>query len=115
VEDEEEGRALAVRVLEENGYRTCEASTLEEALEIFEREGDIRLLFSDVMLPDGSGVELVERLQSERERLGALFTSGYTDDRSMLSEIRRRRWQFLRKPYTPLELLQAVRRAITPG
>ena len=58
VEDEDGVRRYAARVLSENGYVVSEASNVADALQTFEDQGDdFNLIFSDVVLPDGSRVD----------------------------------------------------------
>ncbi|MBN1576241.1 MAG: PAS domain S-box protein [Chitinispirillaceae bacterium] len=112
VEDQEEVRELAIEVLTTNGYTVFDAETAEKARELFAREkGDFALVFSDIVLPDVSGIRLVEELSSGR-KLHVLFSSGYTDDKSCLSLIREKNYRFLQKPYTIRSLLVAVREVL---
>jgi len=110
VEDEEGVRTFAERVLQEHGYVVFEAKTAREALEIFEREKEeFHLMFSDVVLPDRSGLQLTKELLSRKPGLGILFSSGYADVKSQWPLIRKKGYPFLRKPYSLDALLQAVK------
>ncbi len=103
VEDEEQIRELARRVLTGAGYTVLEASDLAGALRVYtEHTDEIALLFTDVVLPDGSGADLSRRLP----RLPAIFTSGRPDERALRDLDASR---FLPKPYTPEDLLTEVR------
>lgn len=113
VEDESEVRRFAARVLEEQGYRVFPASRVDEALRIYEAQRpDIHLIFSDVVLPDGNGLQLVDTLLAMNGGLSVLLSSGYIDHKSQVSVIRERGQRFLQKPYTLPELFSAVREAI---
>ena len=113
VEDDEEVHRLVTRLLCGKGYVVFGAANMQQALDTFEREREnIHLVFSDMVLPDGTGLQLVDQLLSHNENLRVLLSSGYTDDRSQLALIQKRGFQFLQKPYTLSELLQAVRQAI---
>jgi len=115
VEDEEAVRRFAVRALTEGGYEVLEATNAEEALTLFESEnGQVDLVFSDVVLPAKSGLQLVEELLSRRPDLHVLLSSGYTDQKSQWSVIGERGLAFLRKPYDIGELLSSIRGAIEP-
>jgi PAS domain S-box-containing protein len=112
VEDEEAVRRLGKRILEQEGYSVLTAEHAAEAMATaHECEGTIHLLVTDVVMPGRSGVELARDLMRERPGLRVLFTSGYP-------ETTRGRWQppegwgaFLQKPFTPTELVEAVRAA----
>jgi len=112
VEDEQMLREFAERTLPENGYVVFAAAKAEEALELFEREkGEFHMVFSDVVLPDINGVELVDRLLVKKPELKVLLCSGYMDDRSRWSVIGKRGFNFLQKPYTLAELLKSMKEA----
>ena len=113
VEDEEEVREFAIMVLGENGYVVYEAASAEEALDIFDKEaGSFDLIFSDVILPDKTGIELVDQLLSRKGELRILLSSGYTDHKSQWPVIRKKGFRFLQKPYGLTDLLRAIREAI---
>ena len=110
VEDEQMLREFAARALPENGYVVFAA---EKALELFERErNEFHIVFSDVVLSDINGVELVERLLVKKPELKVLLSSGYMDDKSQRSVIRERGFNFLQKPYTLADLLKSMKEAL---
>jgi len=90
-----------------------ETKSIKEAHRIFrEEEKDINLIFSDVVLPDGTGLELVEELLSKKPDLSVLLSSGYADMKSQWSAIEEKGFPFLEKPYSLSSLLQATKEAI---
>ncbi len=116
VEDEEDVREFLTRALRENGYVAFEAANAKEALDIFEREKeDLHLVLADVVLPDLSGLELVDQLLSRNPQLLVLMSSGYTDDKSQWPVIRERGFPFLQKPYALADLLRVIREVIKPS
>jgi PAS domain S-box-containing protein len=109
VEDEEAVRNLASRALRENGYTVFEAGAYEEAIELFERErGKFDLIFSDIVLPDKSGIRLIDDLLSRRPGLRVLVSSGYTDQKSQWPVIQEKGFRFLQKPYSIVDLLGTI-------
>ncbi|MDZ7261146.1 MAG: PAS domain S-box protein, partial [candidate division KSB1 bacterium] len=113
VEDEPVVREFTTRVLNENGYQVFEATSAQKAWDIFQQEKEnFDLVFSDVVLPDKNGLQLVEQLLSRNPRLRVLLSSGYTDHKSQWPLIRERGFHFLQKPYLLTELLRAVREVI---
>ena len=67
VEDEESVRALAGRILREQGYTVLEARDGAEVLHIArEFAGDIQLVLTDVVMPGMSGKTMVSRLETTR-------------------------------------------------
>lgn len=110
VEDQDEIRKFATRVLGENGYVGFEAASAREALDIFTSEnGEFHLVFSDVILRDKNGLELADQLRSLKRQLPILITSGYTDRKAHWPTIQERGFRFLQKPYSVTDLLQAIK------
>lgn len=115
-EDDPAARTSTARILREGGYLVFEAAGVAEALDVFEREAPaIDLLLSDMVLPDGTGLQLVDQLLLRDEELRVLVSSGYADSRSQWGVVSERALPFVRKPYTLPELLRAVREAIDPS
>ena len=110
VEDEESVRAFISKILDKNGYTVIQAADVKEALDIFKQEqGNFDLTISDVVLPDHTGLELVEQLLLARSDLHILLISGYPDQKSQWATIRRRGFRFIQKPFTLADLLRSVR------
>jgi signal transduction histidine kinase len=79
VEDDEALREYATEILRELGYRVVEAGSGAGALEILDRDNEIDLLFSDVVMPGGmNGRQLADEAIRRRPGLKVLFTTGYT-------------------------------------
>ena len=109
VEDEDDVRTVARRVLTEAGYTVLEAANAAEAIEVFDRSPEsISMLVSDVVMPGLNGHELSQMLRHRAPQLRALFVSGYSfDARGELDEMDDS--SFLQKPYDPAELARRVR------
>jgi len=114
IEDDDRVRSVAGDALRESGYAVSEAGNGDVAMNIFRGEAEgFDLIFSDVVLPDTNGVELVEKIIRERPAQKVLLTSGYVDDKSNWEAISARGYRFLQKPYALADLLGAVASAIT--
>ncbi|MFH1864358.1 MAG: PAS domain S-box protein [Candidatus Eisenbacteria bacterium] len=114
VEDEDSVRDFALRALRESGYTVYAASDAEEAMALFgEAEGGVDLVFSDVVLPTKSGLELVEEMLGRKPDVRVLLASGYTDTKSQWEAIRDRGFGFLQKPYGIRDLLRTIRETMS--
>jgi len=114
VEDDAQVRTLARMVLERSGYRVLEAPGGHDALRIWERrEGPIHLLLTDVVMPGGiDGVELAGSLRQHDPALKVLYCSGYAPQASPRQVALRSGDELLHKPFSPDQLLEAVRRCL---
>ncbi len=112
VEDEAAVRSLLRRFLDGQGYRVVEASDGEMALEQAEnRDGEIDLLLTDLVMPGMGGFELARQMESRWPDLKILFMSGYSEDAvgMMDSEPLMDSANFLQKPFSTDLLARRVR------
>ncbi|MFT7624870.1 MAG: signal transduction histidine kinase [Myxococcota bacterium] len=107
IEDEAEIRKLAARTLSRHGYQVLSAEDGVAGLELFEQYQDaIDLVFTDVVLPRGSGFEVVKRVQELRPDVAVLLTTGYTD---RMADCGVAEVGMFWKPYAPDELVSRIR------
>ena len=82
VEDEPAFRDLLCEQVRSMGYQVLVASNGVEALQIAEQhKGPIRMLITDVIMPQMSGPDLAKNLTKLRGDTDVLYMSGYTDDK----------------------------------
>jgi two-component system, cell cycle sensor histidine kinase and response regulator CckA len=68
--------------LQSKGFHVLVASNGVEALQVAEQyDGPIRMLITDVIMPQMSGPELAKSLTKARGDIDVLYMSGYTDDK----------------------------------
>jgi PAS domain S-box-containing protein len=109
VEDEEAVNHLVRTALTQNGYVVTSAANVREARALFdESSGQFEMIFSDAVLPDGNGLQLLDTFLTRNPALRALLSSGYTDKTSLMEMARHRRISFLPKPYSLPVLFQTV-------
>jgi two-component system cell cycle sensor histidine kinase/response regulator CckA len=110
VEDEEALRHLARRTLQSQGYNILEACDGVAALVLCQRHLPfIDMVLTDVVMPNLSGVDLVQRLKLVRPRLKVLYMSGYTDSTVVRHGVEETEVNYLQKPFTPDLLRRRVR------
>ena len=115
VEDEKNVRRLIVEVLSNLGYRTFAAANGEEAVKVFERwAGQIDLVLLDAILPKKGGREVYEQILSRKPSVRFLFISGYNEVFINEKFEMDPSFDFLRKPFTTIELASRVRNALLP-
>jgi PAS domain S-box-containing protein len=109
IEDEDGVRDLANRVLRGQGCTVLAASTCTEAETHWRKEGGgFDVVLSDVVLPDGNGLDLVDRWRAAGARCLFILSSGYTDERARWPVIAERGYHFLQKPYPASELIRLL-------
>jgi len=112
-EDDERVRRLTTSVLGQLGYTVLEAADGDEALEIARHyDGEIHLLFTDIVMPKKCGNEIAEQIRRDRPQLKILFSSGYTGDVVAQQGALDPSIPFLQKPFTPRTLAVKMREAL---
>jgi PAS domain S-box-containing protein len=109
VEDDESVRELGTQVLGGLGYRVIIANNGVEALKRFNENSGLRLIVTDVVMPDMGGSELAQRVRALAPDVRVLFTSGYTFDALGQSDLRGPNVAFISKPYGIEQLGTSVR------
>ena len=117
VEDEEIVRKLIRDTLRRSGYTVVEAEDGVDAMRICERRSEpVDIVVTDVVMPNMTGPELIERLASAQPQLKVLYVSGYTDGRVTPQGELGADTDLLMKPFTPNHLARKVRELLdTPG
>ena len=109
VEDHVDSARVLVRLMSRRGYRVFHASSVAEAEALFRRE-PVDVIVSDLGLPDGSGLDLIKKLQGVRAT-PSIVLSGYGEAETLASSLDAGVREHLTKPveWTRLEaVLQRV-------
>ena len=107
VEDDERVKRFAKRCLEHEGYTVLVADSAESAMETLEARADIKVVFSDIIMPGGcNGLELASWLRAQHPRVKVQLTTGYEE---LLSQAESESgFSVLSKPYSQSELAEAI-------
>jgi two-component system, cell cycle sensor histidine kinase and response regulator CckA len=111
VEDEPSVRDLACDILESHGYNVLRANNGQEGLRVAQecKDKSIRLVITDVIMPQMSGKVMAEWLKASYPEMKILFTSGYTDDAIAHHGVLEPGVALLPKPYSSSTLTRKVR------
>ena len=113
VEDEEAVRRLSRTMLEKSGYTVIEAGSGEEALAaISTRRCGVRLLLSDVVMPQMSGPELGRRVREICPDVRILYMSGYAQSSVVHHGMLDPEVDLIQKPFIASGLLRRVREVL---
>jgi two-component system, cell cycle sensor histidine kinase and response regulator CckA len=110
VDDEPVVRLLACRILRGAGYTCLEAESGLGALALLQMDGQhLAGMVVDIRLPDLSGLDLVRLARTFFPGTPALFISGYAQPAFEEPQLQKLLHAFLAKPFTPEQLIAAVR------
>ena len=113
VEDEPALLELFKLILEEQRYRVLTAGTPGDAIRLArENAGEIRLLITDVVIPEMNGRDLANNLLSLYPNLKLLFMSGYTANIIARDGVLDEGVSFIQKPFSRKDLVATVRETL---
>jgi two-component system, OmpR family, response regulator len=108
VDDEEDLANLAEMLLSSEGLDVVVANSAMDALRILEQDKDIDAVFSDVMMPGMTGLQLADAVRDMYPHVKIVLTSGYTLPALLAG--RQTSYLFAPKPYridTVMKLLRS--------
>jgi PAS domain S-box-containing protein len=106
VEDDPRVRKVSVRRLRSLGYTVLEAASGAAALAMLTNAGPIDVLFTDVVMPGMSGIELAEEVHRRFPAMKILLVSGFAEPEMREAGQRRTGAAWLQKPHD-LKTLEA--------
>jgi two-component system sensor histidine kinase/response regulator len=111
IDDEAGMREGCRRALTPHGYTVHAAADITTGLEFLKQQPyDIYLL--DVMLPDGSGLDLIAPILEQDPNAICIIITGFGSIEMAVEATRRGAYDFLSKPFTSDELLVAVNQGL---
>ncbi len=111
VDDNEVQRKVIEFNLDREGYDAAGAGTIREAL-LSMKERLPALVITDVMLPDGNGIDLLEQLLRTNPGLPVIVITAFGTIRMAVEAIKKGAYDYLTKPFEKEELSLVVRQAL---
>ncbi len=112
VEDNEVERRLLRQLLAETGYKVIEAENGVKALELCEKDSDIRIVITDLKMPIMDGYALIKAIRKKQLRYKyILVVSGLTDKSDIIKALNLGANDYLTKPVHLEELKLRIQRA----
>ncbi len=111
VDDAEATREIIRRNLTRANYRVLTAGTVEEAVQILQ-DTIVQLVITDLKMPGASGLELVRHVRENEPDTEVIMITGYPSIEGAVTAVKIGADEYLTKPFTDEELLEAVKRAL---
>jgi response regulator RpfG family c-di-GMP phosphodiesterase len=111
VVDDEQDVCDSVRDLLRREFKVLTARSAAEALKLMQ-EHEVHIIMTDQRMPQATGVEVLSKVRQGHPRAVRMLFTGYADLDSIIAAINQGHiFQFIKKPWPPEELEQAVRQA----
>lgn len=111
VEGDDAARADFCRALADAGYQPVGAASAAEARAILGRR-NFPAAVVDIFLPDGNGLSLVEEIRDKDSQAVVIVVTGFASLDTALTALRVGAYEYLCKPFTSEQLLQALQRGL---
>jgi len=102
---------LMAKILKANDYEVSTASGGESGIKKLEKN-DYDLVFTDLMMPDISGMEVLEHVISKSPKTMCIILTAHGTIKSSVDAIKNGAFDYITKPVSPSELLVVVEKAL---
>lgn len=111
VDGEAHVRAMIGATLRSYGYEVQMTSGGREAIKLVE-ENDFDLVLTEVVIQDGNGIALMERIREKKPQLPVVMVTAFDDIRVAIDSMHRGAYDYVLKPFAREHLLDTVERAL---
>lgn len=111
VDDEPALREMTAEILTQSGYQVHTAANGRDALELLKTQS-VDILFSDIIMPEMDGHELVRQVQQQFPQIKIQLVSGYSDMINAEHELDELHERILHKPYNSDDVLRCIKELI---
>ncbi|UCE24740.1 MAG: response regulator [Candidatus Zixiibacteriota bacterium] len=112
VDDDPMIRKLLKKIVEREGYRSIEAESSEQALEVFDPD-KIGLVISDIEMPGMNGLELLKAIKEKNPRIPVFIITGRSHKYDKHDVIESGADGYISKPFKNFEIARRVAAFIT--
>jgi two-component system response regulator PilR (NtrC family) len=111
VDDEASLRDFLSIVFERESWTVETAATLAEARKAI-RKNEPDVVLCDLMLPDGSGLDLLREIKEQNPSVGVIMLTAHTSTRSAVEALKAGAFDYIAKPFDIDELKFIVRKIV---
>lgn len=112
IEDEKIVRKGLARALC-NQYKVFQASNEKDAMNIIKKNSDIKVIVSDLKMPEVDGFGLLEQIQSDYKKIKVIFITAFFSVESAVDAMRKGAFDYMTKPVDLKKLETTIEKAIT--
>ncbi len=98
-------------LLTKNGYNTISCSKAIEAIDILQKDM-IDVVLADIMMPEMSGIELLEKIRNIHPDMPVILVTGFADLNKAIEAIKKGAFDFITKPYESSYLIHSIEKAV---
>jgi signal transduction histidine kinase len=112
IDDEQSALSVNAEILQQLGYRICQASSGQQAVDIFKEREDIDLVILDMIMPGMSGRKTFEFLKEINPDIRIILLTGYSRNEEAEFIMKQGCCGFFQKPFDTSQLSRAIKRIL---
>ncbi|MEA3365563.1 MAG: response regulator [Candidatus Hydrogenedentes bacterium] len=112
VDDEAVIRELMGDILQEEGYPVEAVSNGQAALDLLQKQDDFVLLFTDIMMPEMDGIQLIREARKLKPTLIPIVMTGFATLETARAAVKEGAYDYVLKPFSLSEIKLAVANAL---
>ena len=110
IEDENKFSGLLSRIIEVEGYQVLQAQSARAGLKLLE-DDEVRVVISDVKLPDANGVELVKRIKELRPYIEVINLTAFGSIKDSVKAIKNGAFDYIMKGDDNARIIPIIHKA----
>ncbi|MCR5816986.1 MAG: response regulator transcription factor [Ruminococcus sp.] len=107
-EDEDSIREFVVINLKRSGYEVIDVDCGEEALRVFEEQGNFDVALLDIMMPGIDGMKVCKKIREKNTTMGIIMLSAKSQEMDKISSLMIGADDYITKPFSISELIARV-------
>jgi DNA-binding NtrC family response regulator len=111
VDDQDDLRFSLAKIVEKQGYRATCAANGADALDML-RSAIVDLVFLDIGLPDGSGIDLIGAIKEIGDDIDIVMLTGINDAKTAVQSLRAGAVDYIVKPFDIIEFKAILERIL---
>ena len=111
VDDDQMSLDTVGAILQEFDYSIIACTNVADAIEVV-RQQPLAVVVTDIRMPGGTGLDLIAMVHDHDPELPVILMTGYAELDTAVEAIKKGTFDFLIKPYKPLQLVHAVKKAV---
>lgn len=111
VEDDVAFCTMLKTFLQKKDYTVVTAFSCQEAISFIKKE-PLDIVLTDVRLPDGDGITLLNEIKSKNDTTQTIIMTGYAEVNMAVSAIKQGAFDYVSKPFNPDTILQTIKKAL---
>jgi two-component system nitrogen regulation response regulator GlnG len=112
VDDDQSIRWVLEKALQREQIPYRSFSNPQDVLDAFDQKQEPQVLISDIRMPRGNGIDLLQQVKAEHPNVPVIIMTAYSDLDSAVSSFQSGAFEYITKPFDLTKAIELIRRAI---